>query len=140
MVGGFIWLLVNDKAKEIFASGLFEIYHLWEDGSESLIQTEKELQLAIDLGHNIGVEVGKVDEDYLETHFEMVQAITLVMEDEDPDPENFIIKCHEEQGRGGLYLLAKYLTDEFQDLHANHQWDGDFLDEIESFLIKKLNA
>lgn len=58
MVGGFIWLLVNDKAKEIFKSGLFELYQLWEDGSESLISTYTELQIVIDLGHNIGIEVG----------------------------------------------------------------------------------
>ncbi len=58
MVGGFIWLLVNDKAKEIFKSGLFELYQLWEDGSESLILTYTELQIAIDLGRNIGIEVG----------------------------------------------------------------------------------
>lgn len=137
MVGGFIWLLVNDKAREIFKSGLFEIYHLWGDGSESLIQTEKELQLAIDLDHNIGIEVGEVDEDYLETHYEMVSAITLKVEDEYPDPENFIVKRGEEQGRGGLYELAKELTDEFQEKHNGRLWDSDFFDEIQSFLNEK---
>jgi hypothetical protein len=81
-----------------------------------------------------------IDEDYLETFYEMVGFITQVLVDEYPDPENFIIKRNEEQGRGGLYELAKELTDEFQDLHANRQWDGDFFDEIRSFLNKKLNA
>ena len=57
-IDGFIWLLVNNKAKEVYNSGLFEIYRLWEDGSESLIQTEKDLELALESGQNIGIEVG----------------------------------------------------------------------------------
>lgn len=38
---GFVWLGVTDKAKELYASRLFEIYTLHEDGSESLIQSDE---------------------------------------------------------------------------------------------------
>jgi hypothetical protein len=78
-----------------------------------------------------------IDEDYLETHYQMVEAITLKMEEEYPHPENFIVKRSEEQGMGGLWMLAKELTDEFQEKHKDRLWDGDYFDEIESFLNGK---
>ena len=79
-----------------------------------------------------------IDEDYLETHYQMVEAITLKMEEKNPHPENFIVKRSEEQGMGGLWMLAKELTDEFQEKHEGRLWeDGDYFDEIESFLNEK---
>ena len=79
-----------------------------------------------------------IDSDYLETHYEMVAAITLKMEEEDPDPNNFIIKRHEEQGIGGLYELAEELADKFQARHKDRKWDGDFFDEIEKFINEQI--
>ncbi len=56
----FVWLIVNGKAKEIFSSGLFALYALHEDGSESLIQTDNELNNALEYGEDIGIEVGNL--------------------------------------------------------------------------------
>lgn len=59
---GFVWKLVNDKAKEIFNSGLFELYELHDnDGAESLIETAEDLNTALKNGSDIGIEVGFVE-------------------------------------------------------------------------------
>ena len=54
----FVWLLVTEKAKEIWSSGLFSLFILYEDDSESLIEEYEDLNLAIERGNNIGIEVG----------------------------------------------------------------------------------
>lgn len=54
----FVWLLVSEKAKEIFASGLFALYVLYDDDSESLIDYYSQLDNALANGLSIGIEVG----------------------------------------------------------------------------------
>ena len=54
----FVWKLVTDKAKEVFNSGLFDLYILFEDDSESFIETIEDLNIALKNGQNIGIEVG----------------------------------------------------------------------------------
>jgi hypothetical protein len=39
----FVWLLVTEKAKDIWNSGLFELYILHEDDSESLVESWEQL-------------------------------------------------------------------------------------------------
>lgn len=55
---GFVWLLVTDKAKEVFNSGLFSLYKLYDDDTEALIETYEDLDLALEGGFDIGIEVG----------------------------------------------------------------------------------
>ena len=55
---GFVWLLVTEKAKEIWNSGLFSLFVLYDDDSEALIEDFKELELALANGLSIGIEVG----------------------------------------------------------------------------------
>lgn len=61
---GFVWLDVSDKAKEIFNSGLFELFILHEDESESLVQPTPEGWMEMDTamanGLKIAVEVGRL--------------------------------------------------------------------------------
>jgi hypothetical protein len=57
-VDGFVWLLVNDKAKEIWNNGLFELFILHEDDSESLVESWEQLDEAISNALSIGIEVG----------------------------------------------------------------------------------
>lgn len=54
----FIYKIVTDKAKEIFTSGLFELYALHNDESESLINTFGELNSHLENGLEIAIEVG----------------------------------------------------------------------------------
>ena len=56
----FVWLVVNDKAKEIFNSGLFSLYELFEDDSEMLILTPEHLNKALESGNDIGIEGGHI--------------------------------------------------------------------------------
>ena len=59
MDDGFVWKLINkDKAKQILMLGLFELYALYNDGSESLIQNFEDLDDAFDNGDKVGIEVG----------------------------------------------------------------------------------
>jgi hypothetical protein len=77
-----------------------------------------------------------IDEDYLETHFEIVKAI--VEKDWLENSCGLVYQRRRDYGYGGLYELAKELTDEFQEKFKDHQWDGDFFDELEDFLDEKL--
>lgn len=70
---------------------------------------------------------------WIETHFEIVEHLTLTSEDED----SIGYKRREEQGLGGVYELAEELTDEFEQANAGVLWDGEFLDAIASFLKEK---
>lgn len=56
---GFVWKIVTpDKARDIWKAGLFELYKLYPDNSEGLIEREVELEEAISQGIDIGIEVG----------------------------------------------------------------------------------
>jgi hypothetical protein len=71
-----------------------------------------------------------------ETHFEVVQRIT--QEHLKDEPQGIVKERHEAQGHGGLYELAEELTDEFENLNENRDWNGEFFDEIDEFLQEKL--
>lgn len=70
---------------------------------------------------------------WIETHFEVVRFITQ-NEDSFPTIQNIL----EEKGTGGLYELSEDLTDEFETSYEGKEWDGEFFDEIEEFLLNKL--
>jgi len=59
----FVWLIVTEKAKEIFLSGLFELYIIYSDDSECLIEGFGQLIEAIEDGQDIGIEVGFISDD-----------------------------------------------------------------------------
>jgi len=57
----FVWKIVTDKSKDIFINKLFDLYILFYDDSESLINTFQELNIALESGYNIGIEVGRLE-------------------------------------------------------------------------------
>lgn len=63
VVDGFVWLLVTDKAKQLFDTGLFELYVLYDDGSEGLVLKPETIDRARECGLEIGIEVGWLPED-----------------------------------------------------------------------------
>lgn len=73
---------------------------------------------------------------YLETYYEIVDSISFSI-DTDKEPSK-IYEVQQQQGRGGLYELAKELTDKFENLNKGREWDGEFFDEIDEFLNKEL--
>jgi len=58
VVQGFVWFLVTDIAKEVYQSGLFLLYVLHDDNSESLVEDFSEINEALENGEEIGIEVG----------------------------------------------------------------------------------
>jgi hypothetical protein len=71
-----------------------------------------------------------------ETHYEVVQAITLIAQKD--EPYGIVQERREAQGHGGLYELAEELTDEFERTYTQHFWHGEFFDTIEEWLNEKL--
>jgi hypothetical protein len=65
-----------------------------------------------------------------ETHFEIVEAILQQLQ----YPDSLASRIHDAQGRGGLYEMAKDLTNKFEEKFADTEWDGNFFDELETFL------
>ena len=57
----FVWLLVTEKAKEVFSSGLFDLYVLHDDDSESLVSKYADINDALDCGLSIAIEVGHLN-------------------------------------------------------------------------------
>ncbi len=75
-----------------------------------------------------------------ETHYEVVAAITteLMADYEYNEFHDDLIRITlREKGHGGLYELANDLTDEFELLNKDREWDGEFFEEIERFLDEK---
>jgi hypothetical protein len=54
---GFLWGNVTDKAKEIFNSGLFELYVVYYDGVDYLIEDFDELNEILGTGQGIYIEL-----------------------------------------------------------------------------------
>lgn len=75
-------------------------------------------------------------ESWHETHYEVVQAIT--MEHAKDEPQGLVKERHDAQGHGGLYELAVELTNEFEKLNEGREWDGEYLQEIDEFMKAKL--
>jgi len=74
-----------------------------------------------------------------ETHFEIVQAITLeYIQDK---RTGLVAYRHEAQGIGGLYELAEEMTDLFEAIHEGEEWsDMGYLETLENWLNEKLNS
>ena len=76
-------------------------------------------------------------ESWHETHFEVVSFIALQYERDSVTSK--VAEMHDRLGSGGLYELAESLTNEFELLSKGREWDGEFYEELESFLMQKLN-
>lgn len=56
---GFVWKAISAKAAELlFSAGEEEIYILYDDDSEGLVETDEQLKEATERGCRFGVEVG----------------------------------------------------------------------------------
>lgn len=108
------------------------------DSSELVYLSDAELATLI---HELqpAVETNKMPNGFTswhETHFEVVQAMTLILFRD--EPSSLVNERHDAQGHGGLYELAQELTNEFEREFAGHEWDGEFFDTIEDWLAEKL--
>ena len=71
---------------------------------------------------------------WVETHHEIVAAITQQTDIE----KSITVLIAETKGTGGLYELAKDLTDQFEKAYQNTIWDGNYFDALENFLLNKI--
>jgi len=56
----FVFLDVTEKAKDIFGSGLFDLYVIHHDDSESLVEKYADINDALEMGLSIAIEVGQI--------------------------------------------------------------------------------
>ena len=77
---------------------------------------------------------------WMETHYEVVQAITLKLSDEDMEEDSALYERLEEEGTGGMYTLSEELTDAFEEEYEGAEWGEklDYYDTLENFLNLKL--
>jgi hypothetical protein len=61
LVNNFLFLVVTERAKEIFSSGTFDLYVLHNDDSESLVESYADINDALECGLSIGIEVGEIN-------------------------------------------------------------------------------
>lgn len=57
----FVFLDVTEKAKEVFQSGLFDLYIMHHDNSESLVEKYADINDALEMGLSIVIEVGQLN-------------------------------------------------------------------------------
>lgn len=75
-------------------------------------------------------------ESWQETHFEIVAQLVTMRKGGDV-PE-FLHQVQKDLGRCGFYSYAKLWADEFEKLHAGREWDGEFFDELDYFVERKV--
>ncbi|MFZ1704362.1 MAG: hypothetical protein WAT79_08440 [Saprospiraceae bacterium] len=85
----------------------------------------------------------KMDISFLETHYEVVEFITLHLQKWDGkeiDDSDVILSRRTEQGHGGLYELAQEWTEEFETKYSGTEWGItlEYFDTIEEFLNTKM--
>ena len=76
-------------------------------------------------------------ESYLETHYEVVSYLSMCLNN---TPEGKVAKHYNQHGTGGMYDLAKELTDKFETKFKDVVWgeEFDYMDTIDEFLEKEL--
>ena len=73
-----------------------------------------------------------------ETHYEVVSFLTLELEIEGNRFNIVLGELVSDKGICHLYELAENLTDKFEVLNFGREWDGEFFEELESFIIQEL--
>lgn len=81
--------------------------------------------------------------DYLETHFEVVQTILWISNNERLILEGDELckamrSLYQQHGRGVLWVLAENITDAFMKENEHRVWDGEWGEEVVDFTEKWL--
>ena len=66
IIEGFVWLIVTNQAKEVYNTGLFELYILYDDGGESSVHDFGTIDNAIDFAFSKGLEIA-IEGGYINT-------------------------------------------------------------------------
>lgn len=76
-------------------------------------------------------------EEYLKTHYEVVKNLEYGLNGTYSNAK--LISYYEKHGIGGIWELAKSITDDFQFIHRNREWDGEWLDELEKYVTLRID-
>lgn len=77
---------------------------------------------------------------WAETHYEIITGIEYLRDLPESQQPNLIKDTETQLGRGGFWELAFDWTEEFEAKHKDRPWDGEFFDEIDDFINKKIAA
>ena len=64
IIDGFVWLIVTHKAREVWDADLFELFIIYDDGSEASVYgygIDAALEIVEKHGLEIGIEVGYIN-------------------------------------------------------------------------------
>lgn len=64
IIDGFVWLIVTHKAREVWDADLFELFIIFDDGSEASVYgygIDTALEMVEKHGLEIGIEVGYIN-------------------------------------------------------------------------------
>lgn len=75
---------------------------------------------------------------YLETHYEVVSALEQA-KSLSFDSNNNLIRYYDNHGMGGMWELAKSITDDFETLYRGKEWDGEWLETLEDYIHLRIN-
>jgi hypothetical protein len=76
---------------------------------------------------------------WAETHHEIVSIVTLAMENSKTMPIS-LEEIQMQSGTGGIWELCIDLTDQFEELNRDREWDGEFFEEVYEFTRKNLGV
>lgn len=76
---------------------------------------------------------------WMETFYEFTSLIE-GMRSEEKNPHPIINNIQETQGTVGFYELAQELTNKFEKKFKDHEWDGQFYDEVNNYFMEHLTA
>lgn len=63
---GFVWLtLEEDQAKKIYKHEIEDIYVLYDDDSEGLVERVEQISEAFENGNHVGIEVGLLPDGFV---------------------------------------------------------------------------
>ena len=77
-------------------------------------------------------------ENWYETFYEICAEITWLDKECTYFKYPKLAEVIEQSGRGGCYIFVKELTDKFEALYKDREWDGEFFDTVDDFLEKEL--
>lgn len=64
IIDGFVWFVVTNRAKEIWESNLFELFIIFNDGTEASVHDygiDKAIEMVREYGLDIGIEGGFIN-------------------------------------------------------------------------------
>jgi len=77
--------------------------------------------------------------EWAETHYEIAAMIETELGQTGRKTNPFLTRMYEKSGRAAKWELAYTLTNKFQTIHAETQWDGEWLETLEDFFKTEIN-